>query len=441
MSGLAWPSDTIAITKDYMRASCIEAANNADAAGLRISSPDGRTYTFDQYTLKPAAAIPMLRQDPETSQTLRDVNGNWVKYEYDQYLRLVRIHANDGREITITRNGEGYISNISAHGRSWSYDYDGRYLETVHLPDGRFWKMESMESLNSTARSEVACPVPRDQMIQLTHPDGMRGEFTFRQVKHLQPSREAEPCEIDVQGHTEPVNWFNSWSIISKTIEGPNYPAATWTYNYPGGVDDGTLTPANRILPNDRLKWGEVTDPVGNRMRSYYVPGLGGSHVVHPDFKTGKRGGHSQPYEGLMKRSEYFAPDGTLVQTTENEYAVEEPVGTSWLWNEAQEKFTSPRPLIRTVTTVDGESYTTEHTYNSNKGSIDYSFSSPVESVASYVVVENGILTIGLKSQYMRFESTHIVNDVFKGFDGTNFSFQDESGSPFCIATPDAMMF
>ena len=171
------------------------------------------------------------------------------------------------------------------------------------------------------------------------------------------------------------------------------------------------------------------------------MPGLGGSHVVHPDFNTGKRGGHSQPYEGLMKRSEYFAPDGTLVQTTENEYAVEEPVGTSWLWNEAQEKFTSPRPLIRTVTTVDGESYTTEHTYNSNKGSIDYSFSSPVESVASYVVVENGILTIGLKSQYMRFESTHIVNDVFKGFDGTNFSFQDESGSPFCIATPDAMMF
>jgi len=61
---------------------------------------------------------------------IRDVNGNWVRYEY-QSNRLKRIHANDGREITFEYDNESpnsalYIptlTKVKANGREWNYNH------------------------------------------------------------------------------------------------------------------------------------------------------------------------------------------------------------------------------------------------------------------------------------------------------------------------------
>jgi len=88
-----------------------------------------------------------------------DVNGNWVRYDYDAQGRLTKIHANDGRQIDVDYNNSAHpklISAIRANGRTWSYAYRqsnftyrkagiardpvlSQVLSSVTQPDGRSW--------------------------------------------------------------------------------------------------------------------------------------------------------------------------------------------------------------------------------------------------------------------------------------------------------------
>lgn len=425
-----WPNDTIMVTKDFWAISCIE--NDRGGDGLLARAPNGTTYRFDKLAFRPETAIPVSGESspnsggggygtngpgngqpqiPVTGPTLpgglpdnpkryfdvmgrtrvtwlvteiTDVHGNWVRYDYDNRNRVSRIHANDGREISIGRATDtGLITSISANNRTWQYQYQSffgnQFLHRATLPDGRAWVFDNMQSMILTGEDEIGC-TPDEGTVTLTHPDGIRGTFEVREKRHLTNSRRTTDCGADIDVRN--VNWFQHASVVSKTLQGTGanasqYPAATWTYEYSGGEDtyDSSANEGQLNIPGNE-KWTQMTDPLGNRMVSYYYP----SHTASGSAPNG----FSSPLEGLEYRSEYYAPgSSTPIQAVDTTYHVEAPLGRTYLLNDAQEKHTSPRHMKTSVLTRDGQSYTTETSYTLSRTNSAYAFGNP-RSVKTY---------------------------------------------------------
>ena len=389
--GISWPAGTSKTTKDYWSIDCGSLGGGAE--GFEATAPDGTVYTFDKFVWKPEVAIPVQRsvasnngfassiQRSALGRTkatwlatqVTDVHGNWVKYEYNAVGHLQRIHANDLREITINRNSNGLISSVSAHGRTWTYAYAPQsgndYLDQVTLPDGRNWDF-NLVSMIVEARSEYDCVSPNFSA-SLTHPDGMTGTFSFREFRHRKGYQGPSAGRTGACGptlNTENLNWYKVYGVKTKTLSGPGYPSASWTYDYSGG--EATVNDQNFQLPAGTTKWSQVTDPVGTRNRTTY-------HA-------------NGDLEGLTLKTEVFdtnLPGDPIVQTMDYTYQVEAPLGTSWLLNENPAKLTSQRHTTQTVTTVDGVSYTTSSSFNTNMANANYSYGNPVSVTTSSPLV------------------------------------------------------
>lgn len=190
-----WQGDTISIpgvgserilqdgttkkTVSQWKIDCVD-VNGEDA--FQVTLPDGTAYTFAELkvidsfkkTYLASEAIPCSQQcsypalganTPDLRLAMSVVNvfmqvtevrdrfGNWVKYDYDSDGNLIRIHASDGREITLQYGGSGErrLSSVSANNRTWTYSYqsanissqsDMYLLSSVTLPDNRQWQFQ-----------------------------------------------------------------------------------------------------------------------------------------------------------------------------------------------------------------------------------------------------------------------------------------------------------
>ncbi|MCF6221383.1 MAG: RHS repeat protein [Robiginitomaculum sp.] len=89
-------------------------------------APNGDIYQFKQAIMRPYKELGYANKSVKTARVkiilaateVKDVNGNWVRYSYDNSSRLTEIEANDGRVITLGYNGN-LISTVTANGRSW----------------------------------------------------------------------------------------------------------------------------------------------------------------------------------------------------------------------------------------------------------------------------------------------------------------------------------
>lgn len=292
-----------AVTKSGWQFACLPGIQSGQGGeGFLARSPDGLIYRFDWMVTLPYSLIAEPGSRPLSMELtprvavrlyptqVSDRFGNWVRYEWSG-KRLLRIHANDGREITFgyvtepfypTSNMDGYypasafskdrILTATAGGRTWRYDYapNSTVLTGVTLPDGSHWGYpssgfarvfrydETVEStyecyepfgdqrcevkkLDRTLRcSHMRLLIPESTEMVMTHPSGAQGRFVFRSAHHGRTNVPYD-CEdgggdyknADANYNNYPV-FSDVWSIASKSLSGPGLNPASWTYTYVG---------------------------------------------------------------------------------------------------------------------------------------------------------------------------------------------------------------
>ncbi|MBL4852947.1 MAG: hypothetical protein JKY25_01765 [Robiginitomaculum sp.] len=374
--GLNWPAGTIRVTKNNWAVKCGPADNGAQ--GFVATAPNGDVYKFDTYRTRYVVAMPIDGKTPNLSglgvsvwstvipraeanllaSEVTDVNGNWVRYTYNTQGWLTRIHSNDGRDIQINYDANDLIQTITAHGRTWSYAYSSpqpgtSLLSSVTLPDGRQWMMDLI-NYTVTPNNCIELSVP-DATWKITHPSGVEGTFIFSETRHLKGksptgNNRSRNCTTGVMTFTP---YFDFMSVKSKTLSGPGYPSATWNYTYSGYNGGG--------LPV--TKWGQVVGPLGRKTKSHYH--------------------RATDLEGLEQQQQIYDSGGALMQTTNYTYVVENPVGTTWLENENPGKLTRPRYQSAVVTTRNGDTFTTNNSYNNTQSSSAYSYGNPISTSVS----------------------------------------------------------
>lgn len=363
-TGVNWPTGTLAVTKDYWVLECL---TQSGPDGMIATAPDGTVYTFEEYHIRHETALPasagvgmtgaMARKKGVLLATeVEDVHGNWVRYQYNSGGWPTRIHANDGREITISYGSHGLVSSVTANGRTWTYDYGpspsgSSDLDQVTLPDGRTWSID-MGTFGLGARPEFDCAAP-DEVVSITHPNGITGTFRLKETKHAkgyQGPNVSRSLSCLNPNNAQVLGYFDAMSISEKTLSGPGYPSATWTFDYSGNY--GTPQTGDD-------KWGEETGPTGVVSRTTFH--------------------NSGNLEGLQKQS--TIGDGSqALQTVDYTYVVEGVIGSTSLLNENPAKLINPRHPNTIVTSRGSDSYTTDHDYNSTMSSANYSFGAPTDT-------------------------------------------------------------
>ena len=379
--GVNWPTGTIKVTKDYWVIKCGPADNGAQ--GFIATAPNGDVYKLDKFRYRLAAGVPVEGRSASGSlpggvnywssglprvevvlqaSEVTDVNGNWVRYTYNNRGWVTGINGSDGRSIQIHMDSNDLITSVTANGRSWHYTYqDGfgaKVLSGVGLPDGRAW-MLNLHTMPVGPNHTYDCEA-LDQTVSMTHPNGVTGTFVFSETRHVKGyvgpgGSKARSCITSAFQNTI---YYDFMSLKSKTLSGPGYPFASWNYSY-SGYTGGTVP---------STKWGQVIDPLGQKTKATY-------HRIGD-------------LEGLALKTEYFATtsSSTPLQTSHYTYVTENPIGISWLDDDIVAKFTSPRHRVTSVTTKDGDTFTTNTAYNTNQAASNYSYGNPTSvSVSSSV--------------------------------------------------------
>ncbi|NNE59260.1 MAG: hypothetical protein HKN36_14225 [Hellea sp.] len=393
-------------TTNNLKIDCIPTVSDG-GEGFLVTTPAGTTYKFDIFRrldMWDAASQPVRYFDNlsgwgwknlEVAQSkailfaseVTDKNGNWVKYDYNLIGELSKTHSNDGRVIELTYNSNGHISQVSAHGQVWGYGYaplnggSTRLLTQVNLPDGTNWTYDFTDFR--------VRPLPghckRDPItVSVTHPFGAVGTFTLDEIRHgysgvpekVKPSDVyGNPVGCSEEYHWFVMPWFETFAVTEKTLTGPSIPTSSWTYEYPlNGSDDGSFgyEPDDTVppAPGDFRKI-TLTGPIGNVTEYYHNRSWSGNYG-----QLGK----------VIKKS----PSGTVIEETVNIYEIKgqifgksHPDHFDTYSAVKHNKFASYR--VQSDVTRDGETVTSIQTYNNDHTVPEYSFGSPITSIASTV--------------------------------------------------------
>ena len=366
--------------------------------GFYARSPDGNRYRFDQLFYEEAEPAvqaypyPGVLPSPKVARRravlyaseVIDPSGAWVRYEYSAYGYLTRVHASDGREIviwygpppisaTVPWGPKPVVRSVRVNGRIWEYIYGPATgcssnskecpltLNRVVLPDSRYWTF-------SLWRMDVKpnCYLFGETTVSLRHPSGMTGNFRLghtlqgrTRVPVLGPAVVENSCEVRRQGRFQKA--LATISVKSKTLEGPAYPAATWSYEYAN--DRGSYVGATN--PASDNKWTQVTDPTGRRTVYTYNRRFNGA------------------LEGLLvERTVYpSAAAAAPTETIDYQYIIETAVGSLNRPNVSTTRHRQPRRLSEQRTTRDRILFRTQYSYSTNRMHSTYSHGMPTRIV------------------------------------------------------------
>ncbi|MDY6976666.1 MAG: RHS repeat-associated core domain-containing protein [Pseudomonadota bacterium] len=385
-----WPTNAKKVTKQNWYFTCGAASDGGE--GFIGHAPNGNKYRFDKaYSIDAPlmgfiGANPMPRKIYIIAATqVTDVNGNWVKYQYDNLNRVTAIHANDGRRIDLHYSGNSkLVRSASAAGETWRYDYSlnryqrdewmplfgqalrGQSLAKVTQPDGYYW------AFNLDGLSATPAPSGRDHCqkwqhtVSLKHPYGATGTFTIKDIEHrhvyASQVRRSETC---LSGEPEaPVQWgsflpldndvtTSTMAVIEKSVTGPSMETATWQYQYENDVGPSGSS------SDDRTNWTKVSAPDGHY--TYYHAWV------------------SEPLAGKLVKKETRASASSAVLKTESyTYLREIAIGHSHMRGySSQGDLENPIHTTKIVTTQDGDTFTQEYSFNTSHSSSSYSYANP----------------------------------------------------------------
>ena len=387
-----FPASTPYLTTDGWKIECLTIS--ASVEGFYAYAPNGDRYRFDTHVTRDQKFLGTyqkydidLQRDRHFlfASEVTDVNGNWVRYDYDAQGRLTKIHSNDGRQIDVAyQAGTDLISTVTANGRTWTYGYrqsnftyrwkgelrqltPNQVLETVTQPDGQSWTF-NLDKMNAEPFSGAPC-IEDAVNVSLTHPYGMTGSFNLREHRHRQSMNWMAPkvniCDTEdppPNGGQSPFPVYElaaaeAMSVTSKNLSGPNFPTATWLFDYEEDPQPANLeanTPAN-------TNWSTMTDPLGN-VTKYF-------HYWNNEQFGGK----------LFREEKYDVSDlATPMQVTEKTYLLEDQVGITFAAvAPVPHTMRAPGRENTTIVTRAGDTFTTDNDYDSTFTSSTYSWGNP----------------------------------------------------------------
>lgn len=306
--------------------------NFSGREGFKITLTNGTTYFFNQYrevkSEKKFYATPYIPSnacincappelgegpghDPAISYDhfnvfmlatrVEDIHGNWVKYEYNSSGIIDRIHSSDGREIDVVIEANR-VKSVVANNKTWTYDYDDTYfpksLETVTRPDNKSWQFSHNKNANNSlwlrdnvgGHTQTFSPgyscaaVTTSTLVNITHPEGMIGEFDVAEHCHNQ----TEVPKIRPFSYNNYSSIFDTYfispgsvlySLKSKKLTLTSQTEYEWNYNY-STTDHAfrgeALSSSHRIPQNfsginsAHLKSSTVIQPDNSKIISYF---------------------------------------------------------------------------------------------------------------------------------------------------------------------------
>jgi len=377
-------------TKDGWHFSCLGVLQSGQPGeGFVGHAPDGTRYYFDWMVVR--AAAPAHKQDYSVTthavlsrnkvllypSQIVDRFGNWVRYEWREN-QLVRIYANDGRQISLTYDGKGRISAVSAGTRQWNYGYGANgLLSTVTVPDGNQWVytfnsfpiqykypiVQGEPWTNYQTQYQICTRLNKfiieDKVLTVAHPSGAHGEFVFRPQRH---GRAGVPldCEENGEDGTMREGWNripvykDAHSIAIKRISGGGLETRSWTYEYTGlgGRHDRDTTAAGMPLYPVGIashKFTTVQEPGGNQVVYEF-----GKEV---NFNDGRLLSTTTSWGGVVIRREDTAyyPDSDVASAPFADRA-----GDSMVYGSDNMLAEAVRPVVRTTIAQDAVTFVNE---------------------------------------------------------------------------------
>lgn len=367
-AGVAKPTDGrnyVWVTGDgQTHVSCIPSIKNGSGEGFHAVTPDGTRYTFDWMARRSIPRIFRKSKDPAGATIIyrmpiheyslyatrvEDRHGNWVEYTYTNAAtdlpRLTRIHASDGRELTIGYSNTPRITSVSDGSRTWSYTYgtDGAgrpRLSVVTRPDNSTWQI-NFSALSHTPiipqydgddHSCLSLATPENLFSEvegsIVHPSGAVGTFHVGIREHGRSNVTLSCSGVTTTPSTAPpgtgndplddVNLFvvsaYSWSLLRKEITGPGLPSMVWTYDYSSDIwahlYPGTTPDFPVCIGAQCFQPACTSDACAGTAQTF---------IVRPDghWERYVFGNSWQYNEGKLLRIERGSSDGAVLETVE----------------------------------------------------------------------------------------------------------------------------
>jgi len=213
------------MSKDYWLVHCGINVQGGGGQGFWVSAPNGDKYKFDRMFRSDGVPLQPYSRASENlvfyPSEVRDVNGNWVRYDYNS-VGPTRIYSNDGRRIDIGYDSTGEsIRTVTANGRTWRYDGDN--VNKITLPDGRYWttSLYAMFYTHPGFDCSTAGTGRINGVVTVKHPDGVVAKYKLKAIRNANPT-------------------INQGVGYGKRCTGPGYPFSAWTYSL--GVSERTHT-------------------------------------------------------------------------------------------------------------------------------------------------------------------------------------------------------
>lgn len=352
--------------RDFYSFKCKAAtANGYPGEGFIAVAPDGTQITFDVGIERAGGTVHKAGHAAYRTKVflmasqVRDRFGNWVNYTYSGD-KLTRISASDGREIVIAWEGDNVIL-ATANGRRWTYDYGSGELASVTLPDSSRWTYSYAGDLwpryEELDAETLNCPEPeistvytdgRQFTLTATHPSGATGTFAFAYRRHHRMGTPSSACVVVIpSSNGNPAvkalgtpDYFDVYSLGSKTITGPALATQQWQYNYEDvGSGRVGVTPCTSCRPDKRV---HITQPDGN--------------VIDYSFGT-----VYMINDGRLLATRTRRPDGSIIKEEVNSYVSDQEAATLPIQQSYGNSFggddpvnTNIRPVKSVVISQDG---------------------------------------------------------------------------------------
>jgi RHS repeat-associated protein len=394
IAGSQWKSGQELVTTDNWVVDCLPGSGTlAGVAGFKATAPNGDVYTFNKFAVRQGTDLKNVFQNDNGSQfvltrfhyifyatKVEDRFGNYVDYTYDTSNRLTRIKAKDGRQIDLSYgiSGTDRVSSVTAHGRTWTYEYTGGRLSKVNLPNGQFWSMSTGPMVFEPQPGTNCTTAPITGTVSMTHPSGITGTFDLKETVHWKKHNSNNPENIGGSCSGAPTHtgsgqsqtliqydhpFFETMSVTEKTLSGPGYPSSDWTWTYEGWNGQAWNTSGGTE------RWTKMVDPTGVETTWYHNRVEGDS-------------------EGLLTKKEIRSTaGGTLLQRLTNAYTFG-PRVTNWSSaGNTYGQYTANisnrdrgRYVSSAVTLQDGTTYTASGTYDVYGNMLTSNMSSTVQS-------------------------------------------------------------
>jgi len=411
-----YPANSSHVTPNGWYLSCL-ATNNG--GGFTAHAPNGDRYRFDtpitrsyQSTGTARDNVIRLRRQKHilAASEVTDVNGNWVRYNYDSQGRLLDIRSNDGRRIDLRYQGASkLISRVIANGRVWRYSYNanthysgfhlsreqagGQTLDSVTLPDGRAWSFNLDAMIGEPGRGRQ-CTNP-NITVSLTHPYGTSGRFELAETSHRQSRTWTAPreffCALDPATSGTPPDArppvfiqapLEAYSVTSKVLTIPGASTARWTYRYE--ADSSENPPPTNTELGDLTNWTLVRDPLGNE-NAYF-------HYWN-DHTFGGQLARKEMYQGSRSNN-------TRLEVMQLTHIIEKPHGTTFATiGPVPSTVSAPLRTTQVRTTRNGETYTTTNAFNSDIDLSNYSFGFPLRTT-KFSTLSNDVRTVDIRYRH-----------------------------------------